>query len=1114
MRGAAVGSVALLAVLGSLVLGGPAAPAATGTVSYVVMYSDGDWVGGGTQREFDARNSSLSVSGSPGYLTVNVSGGTAGDYFSLDFAAQPGDILTSGGIYTNAQRAPFREASHPGIDIYGDGRGCNTDSGQFEVKDIATDSSGSISRLWIVYEQHCEGGRAALWGEVKLNEPAPSAATVALPGVVRWPTTDVGAPNTVVPVTVIANAPVTINGVSLTGTNASDFAIRANECSGLALAAGDSCQVWLRFVAAAAGVGQATVHITDSSGGAYDVSLQGFAYGGTTSVTMTSDAGDYIGQAKPWSYSLANGDEIGLGGGRTYAGFGVNGANGDWWSADFVPAQGDILVPGATYANATRYPFNGSGPGLDVSGMGRGCNTLTGSFTVNSATFNADGTLKTASISFVQHCEGATAALHGTWAFRAGDNTAPAPWMIATTPVPAPPPSPSPPSISSFSPSSGAPGTSVTITGANFSGATAVTFGGAGATFSVDSSTQITATVPQGASTGAVAVMTGAGTGTSSTTFTVTPPPAPAIGSFTPTSGTAGTAVTITGTNFTGATGVTFGGASAAYTVSSPTQITATVPQNASTGAIAVTTGAGTAASSTSFTVTAPPPPAAPAITSFSPASAAPGTTVTISGTSLAGATAVAFNGAAAVFNVISATQIQTVVPAGSSTGKVTVTTAGGTATSATDFVVTGGPPSISSFSPTTGAAGTTVTITGTNFTSVDLVSFGGASALYSVVSPTELHAAVPAGAASGKIVVATSSGSAQSATDFTVTSSSPPPPPAAPAISSFSPSSGASGTSVTITGANFASASAVSFAGTAATYTVVSATQITATVPAAAASGRIGVTTPGGTAQSTSDFTVTTAAPEPPPSGGGGGGGGGGGSSGIPPDLHVTAQASAATAPAPGGELDFTITVTTVSVGGTSDARLDLTLPAGYAVTRVVADRGPGCGGTAPALSCDVGWINPNASTTVVVFGTVGQAGAQKLTATATSLLEPELNAADNTAVVELAPASVPAPTAPFRPPASKTVQVTLVSRPAIAGAHRVGALLHARAPRWNAPAQHLRYSWQLCSATACIAISRQHSATLLVGRAAAGRSVRLVVAATVSATAVTVRSATFPIR
>jgi IPT/TIG domain-containing protein/laminin G domain protein len=79
----------------------------------------------------------------------------------------------------------------------------------------------------------------------------------------------------------------------------------------------------------------------------------------------------------------------------------------------------------------------------------------------------------------------------------------------------------------------------------------------------------------------------------------------PTITGFSPTSGPAGTSVTISGTNLTGASSVTFNGIAASYAVNSSTQITATVPSSASTGPISVSTGNGTAMSSTSFTVTA-----------------------------------------------------------------------------------------------------------------------------------------------------------------------------------------------------------------------------------------------------------------------------------------------------------------------------------------------------------------------------------------------------------------------------------------------------------------------------------------------------------------------------
>jgi hypothetical protein len=165
------------------------------------------------------------------------------------------------------------------------------------------------------------------------------------------------------------------------------------------------------------------------------------------------------------------------------------------------------------------------------------------------------------------------------------------------------------PTITAFTPMSGPVGTSVTILGTNFTGVTAVTFGGTAAAFTFNNDTQITATVPMGATTGLIAVTTPGGTATSATNFNVTGPGAPTITSFNPTSGPVGTSVTITGTNFTGTTFVRFNGVQATFTVNSNTQITATVPTGATTGPITVTTPIGTATSSTNFTVVVGPVP-------------------------------------------------------------------------------------------------------------------------------------------------------------------------------------------------------------------------------------------------------------------------------------------------------------------------------------------------------------------------------------------------------------------------------------------------------------------------------------------------------------------------
>jgi hypothetical protein len=158
-------------------------------------------------------------------------------------------------------------------------------------------------------------------------------------------------------------------------------------------------------------------------------------------------------------------------------------------------------------------------------------------------------------------------------------------------------------SFSPFAPIFGPVGTGVTITDPTFAGATAVSFNGVSATFTEGPPGTITTTVPAGATTGPITVSTGNGPLTTTTRFTVTP----AIITFTPPNGVAGTDVTITGTNFTGVTAVSFNGHPATFTLSNSGIVTTTVPAGAPNGPITVTTLDGTAISATSFTITSSP---------------------------------------------------------------------------------------------------------------------------------------------------------------------------------------------------------------------------------------------------------------------------------------------------------------------------------------------------------------------------------------------------------------------------------------------------------------------------------------------------------------------------
>jgi IPT/TIG domain len=161
-----------------------------------------------------------------------------------------------------------------------------------------------------------------------------------------------------------------------------------------------------------------------------------------------------------------------------------------------------------------------------------------------------------------------------------------------------------------------------------------------------------------------------------------------------------------------------------------------------------------------------------------------------------------------------------------------------------------GSGPDITSISPTSGPVGTVLTITGTNLSGAT-VTVGGKTAVVTSNNGTTLVTSVPSGVAAGAVSVVVTTAGGSDSIGFTVTTA------ATPTITSFTPTSGPVGTSVKIAGTNFTGTTSVTFNNVAATFTVNSATQITATVPATATTGKIKVMTPNGTATSATNFTV-----------------------------------------------------------------------------------------------------------------------------------------------------------------------------------------------------------------------------------------------------------------
>jgi hypothetical protein len=313
-----------------------------------------------------------------------------------------------------------------------------------------------------------------------------------------------------------------------------------------------------------------------------------------------------------------------------------------------------------------------------------------------------------------------------------------------------------PPKVTSFSPSNGRAGTNVVIRGTNFLGVTAVSFGGLNSlVFTTNSNTQITALVPDNVTSGSLRVFTPAGSFVTTSNFFATPN----IVSFSPSVGDVGTEVTINGTNLNGS-GLTvlFNGVSAQITFTNFFQLKAVVPFGAMSGPITVQSSDGTASSTTNFFMP-------PAITGISPTHAGIGATVTIDGKNFTNATSVQFNGINATsYTVESNTRITAVVPAGPTSGQITVVTPGGIAQSVQSFF---GPPVILAVIPPAGVGGVDVTILGTNFFGVTNVTFNGVMAPINVATTNSIQTTVPTNATTGPITVMTLGGNVNSGTFF-----------------------------------------------------------------------------------------------------------------------------------------------------------------------------------------------------------------------------------------------------------------------------------------------------------------------------------------------------------
>ena len=374
----------------------------------------GDYVGQGITQTLTPADGTFSVSNTSDTISILFENST--QFWGLDFGSAS-TAKFGWGEYDGAQRTPFRSPTRPGIDVTGDGRGCNTDTGRFLVSDFALNTDGTIARLAIDFEQHCEGATPALYGSFRYNSSVAAvprlaiASTYTLKGNAgtsdAFVTLSLCLPSTTIVQVNYATADATaVQGtdyVNTTGTAmfqpgitsqtitipiVGDFLARGNKSFRVKLSAPSGAPI---------GAASAGILIRDPNAA-------------QTVLAMSSQPGDYIGGGLQYLITLSDGTFTPSNSANVVSFF-VN--NGDEWSTYFAGPTTARLGRG-DYENAQRYPFQPAGtPGLSVYGDGRGCNTLTGNFQVLQAGYNSSSVLQSFSANFEQHCEGGVPALFG-----------------------------------------------------------------------------------------------------------------------------------------------------------------------------------------------------------------------------------------------------------------------------------------------------------------------------------------------------------------------------------------------------------------------------------------------------------------------------------------------------------------------------------------------------------------------------------------------------------------------------------------------------------------------------------------------------------------------------
>jgi len=405
-------------VLAFLLMAQAFAASAVSGIKYIS--TPGDYVGQGMTGTVKVPEAKVMTYPTANHVLVTVD--APGNGWSLDFAAPGGGPLVPGS-YPDAMRYPFQSPMGPGLDVSGNSRGCNRLKGWFRVLEYELDATGAVTKLAIDFVQNCEVTGPPLYGAVRVRSRYP----LVVPDLQAIAGSDSA---------VVSGQPATLDGTQSFSRRFGDLSYRWTQLDGPAVVLDRATSAQPSFTAPAVGLSGATLYfqldVTERSGRKSSddvVVLVLNADAPRTEISFRGDPGDYITGGRSYNYDPYDaviwfqrnptGGVSGVVSGTTH------------WQLNTAPPSGSPFTTG-TYLNAQRYPFPPGGlPGLEMSGDGRGCNTLTGQFTVHQLQVDSSGNPQVLDLTFEQHCEGGAPAAYGQFLLNAVPHTTLAPQLRA-----------------------------------------------------------------------------------------------------------------------------------------------------------------------------------------------------------------------------------------------------------------------------------------------------------------------------------------------------------------------------------------------------------------------------------------------------------------------------------------------------------------------------------------------------------------------------------------------------------------------------------------------------------------------------------------------------------